>query len=326
MQYTDRLGLRKPEQHDHYNVDDFNYNYQKISESFAGVPTQTDYMTIDEFIASEQVKDIKKGDAIVVNSIIYIFVGDDPLNKNDYVPYGADGMVIMREYVPISERVKGSMYLQLGKTRRLVVKIFKKFFGKTKNLLPYPFYETTKTQNGVAFTDIGDGTIVASGTSSGQSAFTFNHRIDNTMMLGAGEYKVSGCPSGGSNTTYRLVVAKSSATGSFEVITRDYGDGATFTLTEDTDIYVGFEVLNGATVSNLVVRPMVRLASITDDTYEPYKKVEADNTTLLFQKTNTKTTNISDGSKYRFTCMNLSILQNGDTSERLQEKLYFVIK
>lgn len=131
MQYTDRLGLRKPDQNDYYNVDDFNYNYQKISESFAGVPVKTDYKTMDEFVASEQAKDIKKGDAVVVNGVIYILVGNNPLNKDDYVPYGADGIVVMHEYIPIEERTKGSMYLLLGKTRRLIVKVFKKFYRRT---------------------------------------------------------------------------------------------------------------------------------------------------------------------------------------------------
>ena len=187
MQYTDRLGLKKPDQNDIYNVDDFNYNYQKISESFAGVPTPTDYMSIDDFVASEQVQDIKKGDAVIVNGVVYVLIGSDSSNKDNYVPYGADGVVIMHEYVPIEQRTKGSMYLQLGKTRRLIVRVFKKFFNR--------------------------------------------------------EYT-------------------------------------------DTD---------------------------TSDT-------------LTFKQSDTKTENVDDGNKYRFTCKNLSILEDGDTSERLEEKLYFVIK
>ena len=148
MQYTERLGLRKPDQSDHYNVDDFNYNYQKISEAFTGVPVKTDYVTLDEFITSEQVENIKKGDAIIINSVIYVLIGDDPLNKDDYVPYGADGMVIMREYIPTSKRIKGSMYLQVGKTRRLIIKIFTKFFNREPNAVDAAetmlFKETTE--------------------------------------------------------------------------------------------------------------------------------------------------------------------------------------
>lgn len=185
MQYTERLGLRKPDQNDHYNVDDFNYNYQKISESFAGVPTQTNYMSIDDFVASEQAQNIKKGDAIVVNGVVYVLIGDDPLNKFDYVPYGADGIVIMHEYVPIEQRTKGSLYLQLGKTRRLIVKVFKKFYRRT------------------------------------------------------------------------------------------------YTSSDTSD-------------------------------------------TLTFKETDSKTTNVDDGNKYRFTCKNLSILLDGENPERVDGKIYFV--
>ena len=42
------------------------------------------------------------------------------------------------------------------------------------------------------------------------------------------------------------------------------------------------------------------------------------------KQTTEKTTNVSDGNKYRFTCKNLSILQQGDSSERFEGKIYFV--
>lgn len=48
----------------------------------------------------------------------------------DIKKIGADAMVIMHEYVPVKERIKGSMYLQLGKTRRLIIRVFKKFFNR----------------------------------------------------------------------------------------------------------------------------------------------------------------------------------------------------
>lgn len=130
MQFTERLGLKKPDQNDIYNVDDFNYNYQKISESFAGIPIPTEHKNIDDFVASEQAKDIKKGDAIVVNGITYIMVGDNPLSKDSYIQYGAESIVFMHEYVPIDERVRGTIYVQLGTVRNLIIKVFKKFYGR----------------------------------------------------------------------------------------------------------------------------------------------------------------------------------------------------
>ena len=105
----------------------------------------------------------------------------------DIKKIGADAMVIMYEFVPVEERVKGSLYLQLGKTRGLIVKVFKKFFN------------------------------------------------------------------------------------------REY------------------------------------MSSDTSDT-------------LTFKQTTAKTTNVNDGNKYRFLCKNLSILEDGDTTERLEGKIYFVAK
>lgn len=103
----------------------------------------------------------------------------------DIKKIGADALVVMHEFVPVEERVKGSIYLQLGKTRGLIIKIFKKFFNR---------------------------------------AYT---------------------------------------------------------------------------------------SSDTSDT-------------LTFKQTTTKTTNVNDGNKYRFLNKNLSILEDGDTTERLEGKIYFV--
>lgn len=140
-----------------------------------------------------------------------------------------------------------------------------------KNLLQYPFYEkVSKTSNGITFTENKDGTITANGTATANATFIFQHRNDNKMLLGAGEYKVTGCPNGGSASTYRLVIGKTSDSGTYEALIAEYGSGEAFTLAKDTDIYIAFDVIKGATVSNLMIRPMIRLASVTDDTYEPY--------------------------------------------------------
>lgn len=42
-----------------------------------------------------------------------------------------------------------------------------------KNLIPYPYMYTTKTENGVTWTDNGDGSVTVSGTATGYSDFIF---------------------------------------------------------------------------------------------------------------------------------------------------------
>ena len=103
----------------------------------------------------------------------------------DIKKIGADALVVMHEYVPVEERVKGSLYLQLGKTRNLIIRVFKKFFNRA------------------------------------------------------------------------------------------------YTGTDTSD-------------------------------------------TLTFKETTERTATVTDGNNYRFLCKNLSILENGDTTERLEGKIYFV--
>lgn len=167
-----------------------------MNNSVYGPPTiETDAGSIKEFIdemgGTGGRPDMDVGSEIIITNNngekeVYIYVGGDQFDMNNYLQvYGTRAMVVMHEYIPIKQRVKGSLYLQLGNTRRLIIKIFRKFY----NRLP--------------------------------------------------------------------------------------------------------------------------VANDTDDT-------------LLFKRTDNKTTNVDDGNKYRFLCKNLSILQQGDSSERLEGKFYII--
>ena len=120
---------------------------------------------------------------------------------------------------------------------------------------------TTKTVNGVTFTVNSDGSVTANGTASENA--TASIRTCDSITLPIGTYILSGCPSGGGSTTYDI---RYSASGG-----RDTGSGTTITITEPTEIYVAILIRSGVTVDNLVFKPMIRLASISDSTYEPYK-------------------------------------------------------
>lgn len=146
--------------------------------------------SIEDFIKDEVHDDIEPGTTIIINNggdkNIYVYVGGDSSDVNNYLQvYGTRAMVVMYEYIPPSKRIRGSLYLQLGKTRRLIVRIFRKFY----NRLPEP------------------------------------------------------------------------------------------ADTEDT---------------------------------------------LLFKQSDTKTTNVDDGNKYRFLCKNFSVLQQGETPERSEGRFYFI--
>ena len=145
-----------------------------------------------------------------------------------------------------------------------------------KNLIPYPYLETTRTANGLTFTDNGDGTITVNGTATATTVFQIKGRSSgNTLGLEVGtEYTISGCPNGGSGSTYKVDILKYSST----AYATDYGNGASFTYSEATanDVVGQIRIVfyTGATVSNLVFKPMIRLASDTDDTWEKYYLAE----------------------------------------------------
>lgn len=128
----------------------------------------------------------------------------------------------------------------------------------------------TYTRNGITFTVLTDSAdnvtgIRANGTATAETTF---YQINNTKLpLASGQYAFNGCPSGGSDTTYRMQLRNGSAW------LGETGNGRTFTYdasTSGTDL-VRIGILNGATCNNVVFKPMIRLATDTDATFEPYQ-------------------------------------------------------
>ena len=117
-----------------------------------------------------------------------------------------------------------------------------------KNLLNV--YDTqTQTINGITWTINADGTVTANGTATANS---FLYLIPNNTNIAYGyETHISGCPAGGSSTTYEIQVAMTGGT-----TYHDYGDGQ---VIPSTYVYRYFvcAVRSGQTVSNLVFKPMI---------------------------------------------------------------------
>lgn len=140
-----------------------------------------------------------------------------------------------------------------------------------KNLLEYPYYSGGNyTTNGITFTDNGDGTITANGTATASAYFFCRYNTDKKLILEAGEtYTVTGCPSGGGSSTYRMYIY-SSVSGAFTG-NNDIGSGFNTTINiADTPLDFVIQVYSGATVEDVTFSPMIRCASIDDATYIPY--------------------------------------------------------
>lgn len=136
--------------------------------------------------------------------------------------------------------------------------------GGGKNLLEWA--NPTNTINGVTFTVNSDGSVLVNGTANGgDSSFYSNTDAHGWFTMKAGEYVISGCPAGGSSTTYLIN----------EVVKgrQDTGNGIKLTLDEDTNIRLRIVIRNGYTANNLLFKPMIRLSSIADGTFAPYSNI-----------------------------------------------------
>lgn len=138
-----------------------------------------------------------------------------------------------------------------------------------KNLIPYPYTDTTKTVNGVTFTDNGDGSITVNGTATANAIYFV--RTNSNFTVEKGIYTLSGCPTGGNKSSYSLGIDvyndKTWLKNFF-----DYGEGVFVDLTSSvfTGLPVYISVVTGTTVNNLVFKPMLELGNAATD-YEPYK-------------------------------------------------------
>jgi hypothetical protein len=133
------------------------------------------------------------------------------------------------------------------------------------------------TRNGVTCTwDPDAGTMTLSGTHTSSDAAAifefYSGNAVNQKVLPAGTYRLSGCPAGGSTSTYRA--AMTSIQGAV-----DTGNGATFTLSEP--IYGAYRILisgNCDFTTPAVFKPMVCPQDAYDisDKFVPYCPTLAD--------------------------------------------------
>lgn len=136
--------------------------------------------------------------------------------------------------------------------------------GGGKNLLQV----TTESQtiNDVTFTVNKDSAgNVVSITVNGTASSDVNLLLNSFLFKKDTSYILNGCPLNGGNSTYQMAsIGGTIATG------YDIGSGATITPTQDYEASIRIFIYAGYTANNLVFKPMIRLASVTDATFEPY--------------------------------------------------------
>lgn len=115
---------------------------------------------------------------------------------------------------------------------------------------------------GITYTFNSDGTFETGDTSTNTINLTLG-----TIVLPAGTYFLSGCPSGGGLRAYGLQAVDNPITTSYG---QDFGDGVEFTLTKKTSISIRLQVgASGVNMDNLTFKPMLTLSSQKPDDFVP---------------------------------------------------------
>lgn len=129
---------------------------------------------------------------------------------------------------------------------------------KGKNLLKYPYIAADDMSQGIIFTDNKDGSISVSGTATGTAYYNFYKNIDGKRLtLASGTYKL-------------VVKGRSKCNVVANNGVNSVKNEGTFTITDGhNEIYCYIAVREGVTVDETIY-PMIQLASITDESYEPY--------------------------------------------------------
>lgn len=127
-----------------------------------------------------------------------------------------------------------------------------------KNSLKYPYVETTKTSSGIMFTDNKDGSINVSGTATDTAYYNLYSNMDGKRLTLA-------------SGTYKLFVKGRSKCNVFinNGVTSAQNEG-TFTITDgNNEVWCFIQVPKGLAVDETIY-PMIQLASIANESYEPY--------------------------------------------------------
>lgn len=143
-----------------------------------------------------------------------------------------------------------------------------------KNIVNNTAAETT-TQSGITWTRNPDGSVSASGTSTGVSALRVvgvqgSSSYSSAVPIPKGKYIISA--SGFSLTRYRIVIGLFTDESSARQTTNIYNEEAIIEITTDTARYDLSCVIaqSGEAMTGETWYPMIRRAEIEDDTFVPY--------------------------------------------------------
>lgn len=124
-----------------------------------------------------------------------------------------------------------------------------------QNEIRYPYVNTTTTNNGITFTDNGDGTITANGTAT-EVAWFWLWGSGAKFKPPVGKHRATGCPANASANNYRIQYYVYNGSDADSKYYYDFGSGVVIDVTEKTEyISLAIRVVKGYTASNVVFSP-----------------------------------------------------------------------
>lgn len=185
-----------------------------------------------------------------------------------------------------------------------------------KNLLKYPYYDTSKVLGGITFTVNDDGSVTMNGTSTSYPSFLYALRNYNIKV---GEYFIT-CeeelPSG-----VRIDVGEANTSGSiaitdFYTVLSLNEHEKKFTVPSNAQNFaVRIQFNPNVTVSNLTLHVMIRSAVDTDSTWKPYAPTNYN----LNGKIEDLKESLNTPSIIGITCWGDSLTAMGGWTQKLQE-------
>ena len=130
--------------------------------------------------------------------------------------------------------------------------------GKNFIRFPYDDMRVNITSYGVNYGVDRYGVVTLNGTSKEIGGFVLNNARTKPIKLKKGTYKLTGCGNGASETTFYLFVYTIDENNNGVILAKDYGEGAEFTLENDTLIGVQIHTTAiGVVFNNVVFKPMI---------------------------------------------------------------------
>lgn len=128
-----------------------------------------------------------------------------------------------------------------------------------RNMLPFPYANSSGTIKGIEYTVGEDGSVATKGTAGDNPVFILIQDTTTDIVYPKGTYFLSGCPAGGSISTYSITLRSADKSKNDSV--QDTGNGALFVLTEASKLHCTIFIKQGTNADGLVFKPMLSAGS-----------------------------------------------------------------